>query len=535
MLEKEDVNEEMEIKPDMLKFESLITEFKEQKIRIPEFQRDFVWDKNRIKKLLDSIYKQFPIGSFILWECTEKIKCVERIGNYEFENEPPKGYPIKYVIDGQQRILSLIAAIKGATIDDKKYEFYFDLEENRFLNKNEISEDNKRYVPLKNIFFNKIDYSNFIDYYEKKHRQLLNELYLRFNDYQFSVIYVRNENKLKNICDVFHVINTTGKKLSPVALVISKSWSEGYDLRKKFNEMHEKFNDFGEIPEYRILQLAAVILHEKQCKKNIIIEHLQISKLKELWDDLIKSLERAIDFVINILKIKHIRYIPFDIIIVPLAYFYYKNNMKRENPTQKELLKKWFWFVGLSRGYDSAVEGRIEKDLKEFDKILNGKEPLFSYSISWDKLKESIMNEKFSLNSAFCKTILSLYSYNNPLNFSDSESVQFSSYSSLNKKNLHHVFPRKYIKDNLPHLKEYTHKVVNLCFIPADQNIEISADPPKEYFDRFKIINKKFNESLESHFITDLKDFGIEENDFEKFLEKRANIIKKTFEKLIKK
>jgi len=525
----------MEIKPETLKFESLLSEFKEQKIRIPEFQRDFVWDKNRIRKLLDSIYNQYPIGSIVLWESTDKIKCVERVGNYEFENKPPEGYPIKYVIDGQQRILSLIAAIKGASIDDHEYNFYFDLEESKFMEKNEICEiGEKRYVPLQKIFLNNAEYSEFIDAYDRKYRKLLNDLYLRFNSYPFSVIYVRNENSLKSICNVFHVINTTGKKLSPVALVISKSWSEGFDLREKFNEMHEKFKDFGEIPEYRILQLAAVLFYGKQCKKDVIVNRLKVSKLKDNWDNLIKSIELALDFVSNKLKVRHIKYIPFDVILVPLAYFYYKNDLRGESNIQKEELKKWFWLAGLSRRYDSAVEARIEKDLEEFDKILNGEEPEFNYQIGWDNLKEIIIGEKLSFGSAFCKTILSLYSYNNPLGLKDGEPVQFRSYSVLNRKNFHHVFPKNYIKNNLPNLKEYTNKVVNLCFLPADQNIEASDDPPKKYFEEFSRINKKFKESLDSHFIKDLKEFGIEDGDFEKFLEKRAETIKEEFERLTK-
>lgn len=521
----------MEIKPDTLKFESLLSEFKEQKLRIPEFQRNFVWDKNRIGKLLYSIYLQYPIGSYILWESTDRIKCVERVGNYQFENEPPIGYPIKYVIDGQQRILSLIAAIKGADIDGRKYTFYFDLKECKFLQENEIEEIRERCVPLQKIFQNNVEYSNFIETFDSKYRNMLNDLYLRFNSYPFSVIYVRNENSLKKICNVFHLLNTTGKALSPVALVISKSWSEGFDLRKKFNEMHEKFTDFGEIPEYRILQLAAVILHNKKCKKNIIVDKLGISELNKIWNDIIKSLELALDFVNNKLMVKNIKYIPFDVILVPLSYFYYKNNLKRESNTQKEQLKKWFWLVGVSRRYDSTVEGRIEKDLEEFDKILKEEKAQFNYPVQWDKLRELVFNEKFSLNSAFCKTILSLYAYNHPLGLKDGEPVQFKSYSLLNRKNLHHVFPKNYIKNSLAHLKEYTHRIANLCFQPADQNREIDDNPPKEYFEDLNT-NKKLNESIKSHFINDLAEFGINDGNFIKFLEKRSETIAKEFIKL---
>ena len=70
----------MELHPDKISFQTLFNEFQQQKVKIPEFQRDFVWNKNQIKKLLDSIYKQFPIGSFIFWISTRKVKCVERGG-----------------------------------------------------------------------------------------------------------------------------------------------------------------------------------------------------------------------------------------------------------------------------------------------------------------------------------------------------------------------------------------------------------------------------------------------------------------------
>jgi hypothetical protein len=51
--------------------------------------------------------------------------------------------------------------------------------------------------------------------------------------------------------------------------------------------MHKKFENFGEIPEYRILQLAASLFHDKKCKKDVIINHLGVSELKDNWDKLI--------------------------------------------------------------------------------------------------------------------------------------------------------------------------------------------------------------------------------------------------------
>jgi len=55
------------IKVDQWKLSDLIGDISRSKLRIPQFQRDFVWEKSRVIKLLDSMYKDFPIGSFFFW------------------------------------------------------------------------------------------------------------------------------------------------------------------------------------------------------------------------------------------------------------------------------------------------------------------------------------------------------------------------------------------------------------------------------------------------------------------------------------
>lgn len=69
---------------------------------------------NRLQSLLDSILKGYPIGTFILWETDNRINDVKNIGNFDL---PEIEYgPVQYVLDGQQRITSLFAAYKGASI-----------------------------------------------------------------------------------------------------------------------------------------------------------------------------------------------------------------------------------------------------------------------------------------------------------------------------------------------------------------------------------------------------------------------------------
>ena len=72
-------------KPDSKKYTDLISEIQKGQIKIPKFQRDFVWSIDKTAKLLDSILKGYPIGTFILWET-----------NYISSDEFPKqGCPIR--------------------------------------------------------------------------------------------------------------------------------------------------------------------------------------------------------------------------------------------------------------------------------------------------------------------------------------------------------------------------------------------------------------------------------------------------------
>ncbi len=81
-------------------------------IKIPKFQREFVWSISKTAQLLDSILKGYPIGTFILWQTNEKLNNVRNIGNTNLPNSEARD--IQYVLDGQQRIISLFAAYTGA-------------------------------------------------------------------------------------------------------------------------------------------------------------------------------------------------------------------------------------------------------------------------------------------------------------------------------------------------------------------------------------------------------------------------------------
>lgn len=100
------------------KYSALVSSIETGEIKIPQFQRKFVWSVKDSAELIDSIIKGYPIGILIYWRTNERLRAIRNLGNINLP-EPTDGEYINYVLDGQQRLTSLFASIKGLVITDE--------------------------------------------------------------------------------------------------------------------------------------------------------------------------------------------------------------------------------------------------------------------------------------------------------------------------------------------------------------------------------------------------------------------------------
>jgi hypothetical protein len=103
--------------PGNMLYNNLISNIEQGQIKIPQFQRKFVWSIEETAGLIDSILKGYPIGTFIIWETNDRLRSVRNIGNFQFP-DTPDGNTVQYVLDGQQRMTSLYVALRGAKLED---------------------------------------------------------------------------------------------------------------------------------------------------------------------------------------------------------------------------------------------------------------------------------------------------------------------------------------------------------------------------------------------------------------------------------
>jgi uncharacterized protein with ParB-like and HNH nuclease domain len=91
-------------------FQDLISDIKRGQIKIPQFQRKFVWKEEQAFKLLDSVKNNYPIGSLLIWRTGVKLAAERNIGNFQLPQTDDM-LPTDYVLDGQQRITVIYSSI----------------------------------------------------------------------------------------------------------------------------------------------------------------------------------------------------------------------------------------------------------------------------------------------------------------------------------------------------------------------------------------------------------------------------------------
>ena len=534
-------NMTLQPKPDSKKYTDLISEIEKGQIKIPKFQRNFVWSLDKTAKLLDSILKGYPIGTFILWGTNERLNDIKNIGNFELP-AIPDGDKVQYVLDGQQRITSLYAAFLGAQIQkdgEKKTtnygDIFVDLEGDIENNDNQIvvSEKPERiFISLHEILNFNEKLLEIKEKYSDEHFKKIHQYSQSFSTYDFSTIVLRKED-IDSAIEVFTRINTGGQTLTLFEIMSAKTYDEvqKFDMEDKFQKLMEELTErkYNSISSSVILSILSLILSKnKECKRKTILQ-LEKQKIIDSWDDVISALKESIDYFRSVYRIPVSAILPYDSLLVPFSYFFY---IQKEKPRGKQIkyLEEFFWRVSLSFRYSSSTESKLAQDIKRIDEILKDNRPNYDDVKIYLNSPKDLIDFGFSAGSSYCKAVLCLLAYHEPKDFQNNGRIILDNswLKVANSRNYHHFFPKAYLKKNNIGNEN---SLVNISLVSADLNKrKIKAKAPSIYIQDFLDENDELPTTLKSHLISDLYDFGIKSDDYLVFLEKRANIIFKELE-----
>ncbi|HUW08067.1 MAG TPA: DUF262 domain-containing protein [Williamwhitmania sp.] len=531
------------------------------KIQLPDFQRGWVWDDNRIKGIIASVAKSFPIGAVMLLETgNESIR---------FKTKPVEGVlgingtkPDMLILDGQQRITSLYQAIitnrAVTTRNTKGYEirrWYYidmvkamdpstDLEEAIFsINENKIVTANigrdivlnltKEEYEYKNLMypvcmvdeysvwrkgFNKYwnhasEKSEFWDDFEEK---IINN----FNGYMLPVILMKKENPKEAVCQVFEKVNTGGVSLTVFELLTATFASDEFDLKSDWEKIKDEFRP------YRVLWntsntdiIQAITLYstyQKRIEKlqNGDVEYapsvsakrkemlnLSLAEYEKYRDDIVKGFIKASKILVE----NHIfnsRDLPYSTQLIPMTAILAKLGNKIDNIGNKNKLMRWFWCGVFGELYGSANESRYALDIAQVvDWIENNNvEPKTIYDANFSP---SRLNTLRTRNSAAYKGVYALLMDENTKDWLSATKIDFSTYFS-ESIDIHHIFPVAWCEKN--GIARYDFDcIINKTPLSGRTNRIVSGDAPSKYLSRLKasaaVAEEEFNTILKSHVV----------------------------------
>ena len=523
-------------------FTGLISDIEKGQIKIPQFQREFVWDIKKSSKLMDSIIKGYPIGTFIFCKTNERLRSVRNLGNFKLP-EPNDGDFIDYVLDGQQRLTSLFATLKGIKItrEEGKVENYDEMYVNLEAKDDEEiviidtkNFENHQLIKLNDLLYGSISLLNSFD---KKYHTKLDDYRTRINSYNYSIILIRDA-ALDVATEIFTRINEGGKPLTVFEIMVAKTFDavRDFDLAEKYKELIENLADisYETISDATVLQTVSILL-EKECKRKTILK-LDKKKFIDIWDDAISAIESAVEYFRGFYRIPVSQLLPYNALIVPFAYFFYHHKNKPTGDTQK-YLQDFFWRVSFGTRYSSAVESKLAQDIKRIDTILAGELPRYDWAVntSSDFIED---NGWFSAGRSYIKAILSIYAYHQPKSFNDNSIVNITNYTLkiATSKNYHHFFPKAYLQKKLDwdYKDFYINHILNITIVDDFLNKrEIGAKAPSFYMKKFSKQNKDLDDAMKTHLINDLDSFGIWDDDYEKFFKQRAKALSREMKKRI--
>jgi len=477
--------------PQSQNFSGLIGDIKNGRIKIPQFQRKFVWSMRKSAGLLDSIVKGYPIGTFIFWKTKERLPSIRNLGDCKLPSAPRGDY-VSYVLDGQQRLTSLFACLEGAKVsrdkneDDDFSKIYIDLDadEDQPIVVTDVSnKGEKTFISIRDLIEGDIKFLS--GFSEKYHEKIQNRRNM-IRGYQYSTIQLIDAS-LDTATEVFTRINVGGQTLTLFEIMVAKTFDEKrkFDLSEKYQELISRLEqiNYETISDATVLQTVSMIM-KKECKRSAILK-LDKQAFIDIWEEAADAIERAADYFKSFYRIPVSQLLPYNALVVPFSYFFY---MHKDKPTgeKQRYLEDFFWRCSLSGRYSFAVEGKLAQDIHRIGEILEGELPSYDWPI--DTSAEFIQkNGRFSAGRSYIKAILCIYSYFQPESFIDGALVNISNdwLKRANSKNYHHFFPKAYMKKAKTDRLDGNH-ILNITIVDDYLNKKkIKDKPPSTYMKEF--------------------------------------------------
>ncbi len=493
-------------------------------LRLPEMQRQYVWRSPRVRDLIDSLYRGYPSGAILLWETDEEVP-LQAMAVAQATN-PYKA--TRLLLDGQQRLTSLSAVIRGEPVTvkgaKKPIELLFNLEHpERQLLVTDVDEDadndtlgpdeteatadelsrrfekmtfvvatNKlaalpQWVRVSEVFKSDSDaallrgagVTSFDDPRYERYTQRLAQL-RRIRRYTYRMDILERSMTYEEVTEIFVRVNSLGAKLrsSDLALAqITARWRHSLEIFQKFQS---ECVGLGFDLEMGI-HLKALIAFATGQSRFLTVGGLSLERLQTGWAEATEGMRFAINFLKSNVGIDSPALLSSPFLIIVLA-FYGHHKKYQLTPSEAAQLRRWALLASakgrFSRG---STETILDQDLASVSR----NEPIESLidrvRLQFGRLEVTAEDlEGRDQRSSLFKTMFLAFRSNGAKDWTSNLSISRNHVGIQHKLEFHHFFPKSVLTKAGYSVRD-ADDIANLTFAGGRTNRKIADRPPATY------------------------------------------------------
>ena len=474
-----------------MKISTILDHIDNGHMALPEFQRGYVWNRDQVRGLFDSLYRRHPVGGLLVWATESKT------ADHRGDGPLAPGV-VKLLLDGQQRMTSLYGVVRGRAPK------FFDGNAQAFtgLRFNLESQTFAFYQPLKmqgDPLW--IDVSDAM----KKGNSGMGEFVLRLNaqpalavkvgDYisrlslllsitevDLHVEEVTGADKtIDVVVDIFNRVNSGGTKLSKGDLALAKicaDWPEARDTMKaKLKEWAKA--DYRFNLDWLLRSVNTALTGEAK------FQFLHEKTAEEIQDGLkraTKHVDTSLNLISGRLGLDHDQ-VFFGRFGVPVMVRYLDRRSGAMDAKERDKLLFWFVQAGMWGRFSGSTESFIDQDLAALEGADDGLDKLLEQLRLWHGglRAEPGHFTGWSLGARFYPVLYLLTRMGESKDWGTGLPLKSSLLGKMSRLEVHHIFPKAQLYKRKFKRPE-VNALGNFCFLTKDTNLVITDRLPEEYF-----------------------------------------------------
>ena len=548
--------------------EELVGMIERGELRLPEMQRRYVWRSTRVRDLLDSLYRGYPSGAILLWETDEAIP----LQDFAVAQQGNPYQSTRLLLDGQQRLTSLTAVIRGEPVGvrgrRKPIELLFNLEHPEELTvvtevneeggdeegEEELIEDEvdssedelqKRFdrmtfvvatrkleqfphwVKVSEVFKSDSDrpflkragITDLDDPRAEKYSQRLARL-RGVRKYVYRMDILERALSYDEVTEIFVRVNSLGAKLRSSDLALAQITAKWRGALKTFQAFQEQCGKAGFELDLG-LHLKNLVAFATGQSRFLRVGGLPVENLQRAWKDCVPGMEFALNFLKSNAGLDSPALLSSPFLLVTLGYYGHKRGYEI-GVGEAEQLRHWVLGANAKGRYSrGSSEALLDQDLATLRQGGGAGELIDRLRLQVGRL--DIAPEELegrNQRSALFKTMFLAFRVADARDWHSNLAIALGHRGAQHRLQFHHVFPKAILKSS--YTAREADDIANLAFIGGKTNRQISDKAPSQYFP--SLIKKSGPDAFEAQCIP-TQDHLLVVGAYKAFLQERRRLV----------